>query len=156
MDNNDRANRARKALACYRGSDRPSPEHLGDLLGDLMHMAVVDGLDFKAELERGSRVFSEELSDERTAPCAVCGADNVGPPDRGHLVCARCLDGVVKLHAFELDAMSRLSDDEDCEGPGWHVDETDGVDTIVKTDAADVYVDDDAALMHVLIQLRRK
>ncbi len=48
--NLDRAKRAAKALKAYIGRETPDDSHFVDLLGDLMHYADFDQIDFDSEL----------------------------------------------------------------------------------------------------------
>ena len=41
---------------------------VGDLLSDLMHLTLIEGLDFDEILERARGYFQEELSMERDTP----------------------------------------------------------------------------------------
>lgn len=62
-NNGDRAERAYKALETWIGTDQRDDTDqtaLQDLLGDLMHLAHRDGLDFNHALELGARNFIDE------------------------------------------------------------------------------------------------
>lgn len=55
-----RADRAKDALAKFRGNEEPDEADFADLLCDMMHLAHRDGIDFQKELKRASSNYKEE------------------------------------------------------------------------------------------------
>lgn len=84
MDNEDRADRALRALEAYLGSETeriqlindPNDEDLqhevtaeviGDLLCDLHHLADRSGVDMEIMFENGRGAYDEEVAEEQAA-----------------------------------------------------------------------------------------
>jgi len=113
--NEERAHRAHRALVAYIGDDRPDESHLSDLLCDLQHYAGRAGLNFEAELDRGTSCYADERREELESPEAIYreAIDRIRtePPDdvtdlKDRL--QRCI--LIAQEAFEM--VERLSHDE--------------------------------------------
>lgn len=61
INNNWRADRAERGLLSYIGEDKPYyPEHIQDLLSDLMHLACRERLDYEEMLRRARCTYEQE------------------------------------------------------------------------------------------------
>ena len=74
MTNEERSERAYRAIVAYRHHDTPDESHFTDLLCDLMHYADEQAIDFAKELGRAHSNYQAENGMQDTNAAGMLGA----------------------------------------------------------------------------------